>query len=391
MMFLKIKNIGKIKDAEIRLDGITVLSGEDGAGKSVFSKTLYCFTLAFYKLEESIRSESVADVKESLFRCTRPEDDKRFDDEQLCEETAKKLISTQEGEREDVLAAFFEQRAVKKWNPDARRYFLRIVEQERSLSDEAKKERRLRRVFKREFPNLVFRPGYDAQNAEVSLTIHGNETRVSFGGKGNMEFSHQAAIPEQTIRIDPSLLFHHNVCYPQLLRNRKCVRNTKQEIGDEELQLIQRVIPGEFQTIETTGEICFLREGEDYPVSFSEIPRGFLPFLLLKRSIETDEISKKPFLTFDNPEAYLHPKTQILLARLLVLLQRRFGLTVLLTTDSPYFLHAVEVFCGKCGVAGCCHYYRVENGTAIPLDDKTAPIYQDFALPFQELENIDYS
>ncbi len=41
-MRLTIKNIGKIDEADIELNGITVIAGENNTGKSTVGKTLFC-------------------------------------------------------------------------------------------------------------------------------------------------------------------------------------------------------------------------------------------------------------------------------------------------------------------------------------------------------------
>ena len=54
-MLLKIRNIGKIHDeTEIRLDGITVLAGENGTGKSTVGKALFCVFSTLYDIDEKI-------------------------------------------------------------------------------------------------------------------------------------------------------------------------------------------------------------------------------------------------------------------------------------------------------------------------------------------------
>ena len=54
-MRLTLKNIGKIKEAEVELNGITVIAGENNTGKSTVGKVLYSVFNSFYKLEEQIK------------------------------------------------------------------------------------------------------------------------------------------------------------------------------------------------------------------------------------------------------------------------------------------------------------------------------------------------
>lgn len=56
-MKLKLKNVGKIEKAEIEINGITVIAGENNTGKSTVGKMLYCIFHSFYKIEQQIEDE----------------------------------------------------------------------------------------------------------------------------------------------------------------------------------------------------------------------------------------------------------------------------------------------------------------------------------------------
>ena len=55
-MKLELENVGKISHANIELNGITVIAGENNTGKSTIGKMLFCVFHAFYKIEEQILS-----------------------------------------------------------------------------------------------------------------------------------------------------------------------------------------------------------------------------------------------------------------------------------------------------------------------------------------------
>ncbi|HFU3804761.1 TPA: hypothetical protein ACGO5D_001663, partial [Streptococcus suis] len=64
------KKIGLIKNAEIDLDGITIVAAPNDSGKSTISKTLYMFleTIANFSEEyTSFRSDSIRDDVRQLF------------------------------------------------------------------------------------------------------------------------------------------------------------------------------------------------------------------------------------------------------------------------------------------------------------------------------------
>ena len=47
-MQLQFKNIGKISEASIEVNGITVIAGENNTGKSTVGKVLFCIFNTFY-------------------------------------------------------------------------------------------------------------------------------------------------------------------------------------------------------------------------------------------------------------------------------------------------------------------------------------------------------
>jgi len=53
-MFLSIKNLGKIEAADIKIDGITVIAGENDTGKSTVGKTLFSVFNSFYQIDRQI-------------------------------------------------------------------------------------------------------------------------------------------------------------------------------------------------------------------------------------------------------------------------------------------------------------------------------------------------
>lgn len=51
------------------------------------------------------------------------------------------------------------------------------------------------------------------------------------------------------------------------------------------------------------------------------------------------------------PENGLHPEKQIQYAEKIVGIQKELGILVVLNTNSPYFVEAIELYTRKCGTA----------------------------------------
>ena len=56
-MILSVNNLAVINSAEIELNGITVIAGKNGTGKSTIGKALYCLGRTFYRADDKVREE----------------------------------------------------------------------------------------------------------------------------------------------------------------------------------------------------------------------------------------------------------------------------------------------------------------------------------------------
>ena len=66
-MKLIIKNIGKLKNAEVEINGITVITGENNTGKSTVGKVLWSVFSSFYKINEQIAIEKQESIEKIIF------------------------------------------------------------------------------------------------------------------------------------------------------------------------------------------------------------------------------------------------------------------------------------------------------------------------------------
>ena len=62
-MIFEVKNIGKIRHADVKLDGITVIAGENNTGKSTIGKMLFCVFNSFYMKENEIRHQRLKSIR----------------------------------------------------------------------------------------------------------------------------------------------------------------------------------------------------------------------------------------------------------------------------------------------------------------------------------------
>ena len=62
-MEIIVKNIGKVREANIKINGITVIAGENDTGKSTISKSLFTVFNSFYNIDKKITEQQKDIIK----------------------------------------------------------------------------------------------------------------------------------------------------------------------------------------------------------------------------------------------------------------------------------------------------------------------------------------
>ena len=65
-MKLVLKNIGKVQNATVEINGITVIAGENDTGKSTVGKALFSVFNGFYNIDKEIISEREKSIEGQL-------------------------------------------------------------------------------------------------------------------------------------------------------------------------------------------------------------------------------------------------------------------------------------------------------------------------------------
>lgn len=67
-MKISLKNIGKIKNSDIEINGITVIAGENNSGKSTIGKALFSIFNGFYNIEEKLIDEKKKSIIDNIYK-----------------------------------------------------------------------------------------------------------------------------------------------------------------------------------------------------------------------------------------------------------------------------------------------------------------------------------
>lgn len=268
----------------------------------------------------------------------------------------------------------------------------------------------IQRYFNEMFHRQIMPLNHDDCESIVSLSIKNNPIRLKFMKNECEEYERNFEIQHKAIFIDnPFIMDELNLSsvIPSITDKMiyKLV-HTKSEIDDnlfasvmakdklkKIFEIMNHAING--NVIQTgSGEYYYKDDSPSEPLNVCNLSTGLKSFSLLKLLLERGLLENRDVIIFDEPEIHLHPQWQVIYAETIVLLQKYFDLTIVVTTHSPYFLDAISLYSKKHEIEDKCNYYlsEVEDGVAKieNVNDHIDLIYQKMASPLDILNTIRY-
>lgn len=109
---------------------------------------------------------------------------------------------------------------------------------------------------------------------------------------------------------------------------------------------IKRIIGGRIEVqkedMNDSFDIRYIRNSDNLDISIDEAATGLKTFAYMLRLIENGYLNKHSILLIDEPEAHLHPQWIVEFARILVLLHKEVGTTILLASHNPDMVAALK-------------------------------------------------
>ena len=415
-MKLFIKNIGKIKDAAIEINGITAIAGENNTGKSTLSRALFAMFSSFCNVKKQIQSARVQNMRNTIFYGLM---DSRMATgnwiryskiiaKNICDDIEKYENNTNLIKK-DILKYLTEARgyAAEDLEEKADQIVSRIKPSLNVSDEEIFKtilEHNLEAEFNGQVNNIFF-----GDKGEISLEIKGKRLGIVVEENKLVNFHNQdhVSIYTEAVYIDNPFVLDDidNIDgkmadHQGLLKNKlqKSAKNT--DIMDE-IVVNKKLdnIYGKISSVCTgnvirndRSELEYKFSGSDKVLHVRNLSAGLKTFVILKMLLSKGIIEENGTIILDEPEIHLHPEWQLLLAELIVLIHKEFGVHILLNTYSPYFLRAIQVYSAKYEVVDQCKYYlseiKEEQAMVNDVTDHIDAIYEKLSRPLQKLEDL---
>ena len=415
-MKLSIRNVGKLKEADVEINGITVIAGENNTGKSTIGKVLFSIFQSLYKLDDQIIREKRNTIKHNLELLYVHATGSFFNNVEFKEIIDEILI---EGSKYDIeilknkILEFISNNSEKTKNeiPEepVKRIFdlLKIPKKSFVLAI-------LNRNFSNEFNNQITNI-YTELVGNIKLKIQDKESFLSIENNIIKEIKNEHFLNTEIVYIDDPFILD-DLTDELFVRN--AIKNTdyntiynhknylKYKLIQKKGSLVDEIIlnsklekfylklnelfEGDI-ILSNRGNYVYRRKNKGNELNLINLSAGLKSFAVLKMLFINNTLQENGTIILDEPEIHLHPEWQIKFAELIVLLQKEFKMHILLTTHSPYFLKAVQVYSKKYKISNKCKYYMSElDGEQAILVDKTSKtddLFYKLAISFENLMN----
>lgn len=399
-----VKNIGKIPEFSMKLDDITIIAGENNTGKSTIGKALFAYLdqmdywADIYNKNVSsaianllrLNSNSLENWCKETFHYSRSRTRRALlliDQVSQSEELSSCIEDYQLDQSEEHMAALKDQLADyclqyirlygKKDVQELKEQHSEFVNQwvegvlplclGLELSEQKLQARLIASSLQEVFGDQFGRFG--TETSEVELDLDGSRSHFSVRHDGteaeltgqlnsapgvyfvespkifdflsNDRYGH---VQKEYLRylMSPNVFFKRGT--PEIEENDKTMLTEPLTPKlAAVLQNIQKEIHGRAVYKQKVG-LEYQEEGSSESVHARNVSMGVKSLALLEYAIRIGAIRPGDILILDEPELNLHPDWQKLYGEILVRLAHEFHIHILVTSHSPYFIRAIEVY-----------------------------------------------
>ena len=420
-MKLYMENIGKLANTEITIDGITVIAGKNGTGKSTVSKSLYSIFSGFYDYNEKIIELRNYMIMREMRKQTSSFFLMQINQDKLnlffhsLHQNRSNFIGNKSNLKEAIISFVSENVSEEYLDFDEARIFEKNINDEMldgiisvlQIGEMTFLEYILDGTFETEFNGQVKNISKEDKYAKVSIEIKDKTTLVEIDGDDNFKIVNPILLTKKIVYIDDPYIIdsleqngifrlpryeylNHTDDLIDLLDG----NSPESILADDSLDMIN-------EHLKRVGQVNIIKERNRYLYNFSNSEEkiniknastGLKAFLIIKLLIERGALQKNGSIILDEPETHLHPDWQLIFAELIVLLNKYLGMHIMINSHSPYFIRAIEVYSKKHNIDDKLRFYLAYNNFETNLSeinevtDSTDEIYSALAAAFDILE-----
>ncbi|MFK7799171.1 MAG: AAA family ATPase [Aureispira sp.] len=406
-MRLTLKDIGIVHSAELELNGLTVIAGENGIGKSAVGKALYCALQS----DRNLEAKSTIEEKSSVFVMMSVLSG--------LQESAK-----QENISEDMLRPFLNTAK----NPEIRQFLEDIIRGKTNVSNTSEivhlikqmlptpannqdyiqqktieHNHLIQSVFSNQYNNVLVEGNSSTCEIQINKDNTSKTQLTIVTNNETQKYHAQDAVLDMKVALieTPTILSQYRYIKENLAFN----NNQNKLLPDYNRDLIQKLSESSYnpdytkpicQTIQSIikGRILlendqlFYQDQQANKHPIQNVATGIKSLGMLQLLLAGSAIAKDTVLIIDEPEVHLHPSWQLDYAKIIVELVKE-GVLVLITSHSSYLIQALDIYTTNEGITQQTNFYlgqMTPRGSVFEeVTENLEAIYKAFAAPSLQL------
>ena len=339
-MELQLKNIGMIKEANVKIDGLTVIAGENDTGKSTVGKMLFSI----------IKSDNIAQTQKA---------DKQ---------NAKRILATRLNLVFDGNISYNGEAILKSKKDEI---ITKITIRDKNyISNYISNHKNQERFFDVTFVQspIVF----------DMIEFFNSVSRMKDRGKFELGLDFDVSYPYMMWDLYDKLSRENP--YPYAKRQQK-IKN-----------MITDIIAGNLEFDSSKFYYHKIIDNSAIKVEMENTATGIKSFGIIQILNDNKFFQNKNLLILDEPEVHLHPKWQLKMAELIVLLVKN-GFKIVVNSHSPYMIEALQRYSEVQKIEDKTNFYLAEDGMIDKVEDSNSltlsKIFEKLSEPFDVFEEME--
>lgn len=417
----KIENYHAIGHADIDIDGITVIAGGNGCGKSTLSRWLYYIIQTITKYNQYLFANFCKDTVITLDTLSSIAKSLDFSDTEGYTDIiakASSLISiATDGDVENV--TLYYNKAIET--------FCKLLEKYLTEETDVNNKKRILKILGLESEELPLVKLKQSTFANFEKSLHkyyelrtkkdinliwnnitniyrekdSHPTEIQFSeddvqmlkDKVGTLFGLTNALYIDTPII--SSMENPKKYYWHELKHNMLYTKDDFELSGKAQKLIKAIgsmIDGSFVEDNTFGTELIFKAKSGVQVKLDKVASGFKTFAYMQRLIENGWLDNKTLLEIDEPETNLHPQWIVEFAHLLVMVNKELGTKIMIASHNPDMVSAIRYISEKEGILEKTHFYLAvqrENSELFDykyLGNDIEPVFESFNKSYETLQ-----